>query len=155
MVKRPSSFIVARLLGLIACALALASCANSAGPDRWTLWYIPNEPQIVVPLSRECHTFILASASDPKTYRVVLMKHVAGLNDDHAFFHSGDAFTGPLELGTATLHDVSAGYDVSMESVYRIGSYVAAKARADADCPPPKHAAPASSPKPNPSPSTH
>lgn len=158
MVKRQPLSLVARLLGLAASVLALVNCASNAAPDQWTLWYIPNEPTIVVPLSRECHTFIFASGpADSKTYRVVIMKNVVGkLSNDHAYFHSGDRFTGSLELGPATLHDVSAGYDVNVDSVYRIVSYLAAKARADADCPPPKHqTAPAASPKPQPSSSVH
>lgn len=145
------------------CGLALTSCANNSAPQQWTLWYIPNEPAVVVPLSRECHTFIFASAPDAKTFRVAIVKHVkSGPNDQNAYFHTGDRFTGEIELGPATIHDVSAGYDVNVDSVYRIASYVAAKARADADCPPPpKHVAPRTSPAPksspaaNPAPSVH
>lgn len=154
MVKRPLASLAAGLLGL--CACALASCSSNAPPERWTLWYIPNEPAIVEPLSRECHTFIFASAPDAKTYRVVIVKHVkSGPNDDQAFFHSGDGFTGSIELGPATIHDVSSGYNVNVDSVYRVTSYVAAKARADADCPPPKHVAPNPSPAPRVSPTAH
>ena len=144
----------ALFLGL--CGFALASCANNSAPEQWTLWYIPNEPAIVVPLSRECHTFIFASAPDAKNYRVVIVKHVkSGPNDNNAYFHTGDRFTGAIELGPTTVHDVSSGYDVNVDSVYRIVSYVAAKARADADCPPPKHVAPRSSPAPKSSPATN
>ena len=69
---------------------------------------------------------------------MVIVKHVkSGPNDDQAFFHSGDGFTGQIELGPATIHDVSSGYNVNVDSVLpRYPSYVAAKARADADCPP-------------------
>ncbi len=152
MVKRPLGSLVVRLLGC-ACAIALASCSGNASPDQWTLWYIPNEPAVVVPLSRECHTFIFASAPDAKTYRVVLVKHLkGGPGDENAYFHSGDRFTGPIELGPATIHDVSSDYNVNVDSVYRIASYVAAKARADADCPPPRHTAPKPSPAPRASP---
>ncbi len=144
---------LALLLGL--CALVLPSCAGNSAPEQWTLWYIPNEPAIVVPLARECHTFIFATAPDAKSYRVVIVKHVkSGPNDNNAYFHTGDHFTGSIELGPATIHDASSGYDVNVNSVYRIVSYVAAKARADADCPPPKHVAPNPSPAPRASPTT-
>ena len=152
MLKRWVASFVALPLALCASAFFLASCSNNAAPEQWTLWYIPNEPAIVVPFSRECHTFVFAAAPDAKTYRVAIVKPVAGPNQNNVFFHSGDRFTGGIELGPATLHDVSAGYDINVNSVYRISSYVAAKARADADCPPPKHPVPTAAPQPNPSP---
>ena len=47
MVERPLAALVSGLLGL--CACVLASCSSNAPPERWTLWYIPNEPAIVEP----------------------------------------------------------------------------------------------------------
>ncbi len=52
------------------------------------------------------------------------------------YLNTGDVFNGPLELGPGTIHDDSAGYDLSVDVVYTINSYLMAKSRADADCPP-------------------
>jgi hypothetical protein len=124
---------------LVACALISACSANT--PPKWTLWYIPNEPKTGVTLSKLCHTFIFANAPEAKSFRVVTVRHLAGgkIGEDQAYIQAGDSFTGPLELGPVTIHDDSTGYDLNVEVVYRIDSYIAAKARADADCPPIKH----------------
>jgi hypothetical protein len=128
-----------RLVSLAAGAAAavLAACSNSTAPEKWTLWYIPNEPKVVMPLAQECHTFVFANVPDAKTFRVVVVRRVNGPGESREFFHSGDGFSGPLELGPVTLHDESTGYDITGETVYRVNAYVAAKSRADFDCPPP------------------
>ena len=118
--------------------LAVVACSSNPVPAKWTLWYVPNEPKVAVPLSKECRTFVFASVPDAKTFRVVIVKHVTGAPEDRAFFRSSDDFSGPMELGTFTIHDDSTGYDVNVDSVYRVNAYVAAKARADSDCPPAK-----------------
>jgi len=139
--------------GLAACAIA--ACSTNSAPDKWTLWYIPNEPKVVVPFTKECHTFVFANVPDAKTFRVAVVRRVNGSPEDHAFFHSGDAFSGPMELGAFTVRDDSTGYDIAVDSVYRVDAYVAAKARADADCPQPVKTAPAPRPVPRPSVSPH
>jgi hypothetical protein len=137
----------AALLGWM---LAVSAC--SAGePSKWTLWYVPNEPKTAVTLSRLCHTFIFANAPEANTFRVVVVRHLQGrLTEDEAYFQAGDNFSGPLDLGPASVHDDSTGYDVNVDVVYRVNSYKAAKARADADCPPPppRRAVARPSPKP-------
>ncbi len=124
-----------------AAVVAIAGCSANQ-PPKWTLWYIPNEPKGGVTLARLCHTFVFASASDPKTFRVAVVKQLAGgkLGEEQAYLQAGDAFSGPLELGSAIIHDDSTGYDLNVDVVYKIDAYIAAKARADADCPPVKHA---------------
>ncbi|MEO6836415.1 MAG: hypothetical protein ABI231_10985 [Candidatus Tumulicola sp.] len=68
--------------------------------------------------------------------------------------HSGEDFSGPLELGAATIHDDSNGFNLAINVIYAVGTYAPAKARADADCPPPRqsiapaHARPKQSAKP-------
>lgn len=136
------------LLGVV---LAVVACSSNPAPSKWTLWYLPNEPKVIVPLSKECHTFVFASVPDAKTFRVVQVQRVTTMPEDRAFFHSGDDFSGSMELGSFTIHDDSTGYDVGVNSVYRVNAYVAAKARADADCPPSRLAPPH---RPSPRPST-
>ncbi|MGA8534372.1 MAG: hypothetical protein WB615_09730 [Candidatus Tumulicola sp.] len=130
------------LLGTAVLATAISGC-NAAQQPKWTLWYIPNEPKVGVTLSKLCHTFIFASAPDAKNFRVVTVKHIVGgkVGEAQAYLQAGDSFSGPLELGPATIHDESTGYDLNVDVVYQIEAYTAAKARADADCPPPvRHA---------------
>jgi hypothetical protein len=131
----------------------LAGCASNQTP-KWTLWYIPNGTTAGIKLSKVCHTLIFASAPDAKTFRVVVMKRLAttGIDENQAYLQAGDNFTGLLDLGPATVHNDSSGYDINVDVVYKIDSYVAAKARADADCPPPAKRAPVVRPSPKPSP---
>ena len=136
---------------LFGVVLAVVACSSNPAPSKWTLWYLPNEPKVIVPLSKECHTFVFASVPDAKTFRVVEVQRVTSMPEDRAFFHSGDDFSGPMELGSFTIHDDSTGYDVTVDSVYRVTAYVAAKARADSDCPPVRPAPPR---RPSPRPST-
>lgn len=131
MTKRRS----AAFLALAVLALA-AGCGQKPAPDKWTLWYVPNEPKAATTFSKQCQTIVFADAPDAKTFRVAIVQRITGVPNDRAFLHSGDDFSGPMELGTTTLHDDSSGYNVSVNSVYRVNAYVAAKARADADCPP-------------------
>ncbi len=123
-----------------AAVVAIAGCSANQ-PPKWTLWYIPNEPKGGVTLAKLCHTFIFASAPEPKTFRVAVVKQLSGgrIGEQQAYLQAGDAFSGPLELGPASIHDESTGYDLNVDVVYKIDAYVAAKARADADCPPIKH----------------
>jgi hypothetical protein len=132
--------------------VAIAGCGTNQ-PPKWTLWYIPNEPRTGVTLAKLCHTFIFASAADPKTFRVAVVKQITGgkVGEEQAYVQAGDAFTGPLELGPGTIHDDSTGYDLNVAVVYKIDAYVAAKARADADCPPPVKHVPVVRPSPKPS----
>ncbi|MGA8533394.1 MAG: hypothetical protein WB615_04745 [Candidatus Tumulicola sp.] len=121
-------------------AVACVACSAKQQSDKWTLWYSPNEPKPGVKLALVCHTYVYASAPVPAVYTVA---HVNGWTGSRrpegntATMHSGETFSGPLELGTDTIHDENNGYDLSVDVVYKIGTYIAAKARADADCPPP------------------
>jgi hypothetical protein len=120
-------------------AIAYAGCNGTQEPAKWTLWYIPNEPKPGVRLARPCSTYVFATAPVPATYAVAIVKGWTGARrpqGNSAFMHSGETFSGPLELGAYTIHDENNGYDLSVDVVYKIGTYLAAKARADADCPP-------------------
>jgi len=127
----------AKVLTLGAVAFASA-CAAKAEPEQWTLWYVPNEPKPGVHLSQPCGTYVFATAPIPAEYTVAVVRGWIGPNKPQgntAVMHSGENFLGTLELGLQTIHDDSNGYDLSVNVVYKIGTYLAAKARADADCP--------------------
>jgi hypothetical protein len=118
--------------------VACAACSAKQEPGKWTLWYVPNEPKPGVRLAQPCHTYVFATAPVPVAYDVAVVNGWAGAHKPEgntANMHSGESFTGPLDLGTNTIHDESNGYDVTVTVVYKIGTYLAAKARADADCP--------------------
>ena len=126
-----------RLLLALALSFCFAGCA-SAGPNKWTLWYIPNEPSGFASV-RSCSTYVFASAPNPSQYVVAVFKGWAGTNKPYgtsAQVHTGESFTGKFPLGVVTVHDDSNGYDMVLTSVYVVESYVPAKARADVDCPP-------------------
>lgn len=117
-----------------------AACATGQEPDKWTLWYIPNEPKPGLRLAQTCNTYVFASAPVPVAYDVAVVNGWTGSRKPQgntATMHSGENFSGRLGLGTNTIHDESNGYDLAVTVVYKIGTYLAAKARADADCPPP------------------
>jgi hypothetical protein len=125
-------------------ATALASvfiaCGGKQEPAKWTLWYVPNEPKPGIRLARPCSTYVFASAPVPATYVVAVVKGWTGSRKPEgntAYMHSGETFTGPIALGSDTIHDESNGYDLNVDGVYKVGTYLAAKGRADADCPPP------------------
>ncbi len=116
--------------------------AQASSPTAWTLWYVPNEPRQGVTLAKLCHTFVFSNPPDAKTFRVVTVKGLSGsgkIQESDAYISTGDAFDGPLALGQGTIHDDNAGYDLRVDVVYTIDSYLSAKSRADADCPPPAH----------------
>jgi hypothetical protein len=124
------------VVGALSCAFT--GCAAQASPTNWTLWYIPNEPKAGVTLSKLCHTFVFSNPPDAKTFRVVTVNGLSGngkIPESDAYVSTGDVFNGPLELGPAAIHDSNAGYDLRVDVVYTIDSYLNAKARADADCP--------------------
>jgi len=126
------------VVGAFGCALT--ACSAQAPPTNWTLWYIPNVPKHGDTLARLCHTFVFSNPPEAKTFRVVTVKGLGGggkVGETDAYMGTGDAFSGPLQLGPASIHDDSAGYDLRINVVYTIDSYLMAKARADADCPPP------------------
>ncbi len=129
-----------RLLLALALSFCFAGCA-SAGPNKWTLWYIPNEPSGVVS-AKSCSTYVFASAPTPNKYVAAVFKGWAGTNKPtgtSAQVHTGESFTGNFPLGVVTVHDDSNGYDMVLTSVYVVDTYMPAKARADADCPIERH----------------
>ena len=128
----------ARIVALGALALASASCSGKQDANQWTLWYVPNQPKPGEKIIQTCQTYVFATAPIPVQYTVATVKGWSGdkkPQGNTALMFSGDSFTGSLDLGPQTVHDESNGYDVNVEVVYKIGTYLAAKARADADCP--------------------
>jgi hypothetical protein len=126
-----------RLLLALALSFYFVGCGN-ATQDKWTLWYIPGEPRPGVAANRTCSTFVFASAPNQNKYVVAVFKGWTGNNRPggvSAQVHTGENFTGDLAIGKATAHDDSNGYDIALESVYVVDSYMPAKVRADADCP--------------------
>jgi hypothetical protein len=139
--KGEASMIDFRPAGRLLLALILSNylvgCAN-ASPDKWTLWYIPNEPRPGVVINRPCSTYVFASAPNQTKYVVAVFKGWSGTNRPtgvSAQVHTGENFTGDLPIGNVTVHDDSNGYDMSLDGVYIVDSYMPAKVRADADCP--------------------
>ncbi len=129
--------------GAFVCSVA-GCAAQVSSPTTWTLWYVPNGPRQGVTLAKICHTFVFSNPPEAKTFRVVTVKGLSGsgkIQESNAYINTGDVFDGPLELGQGTIHDDNAGYDLRVDVVYKIDSYVMAKTRADADCPPSAHVA--------------
>ena len=129
--------LVVKLLAIGAVVLS-GACSATQQPAQWTLWYIPNEPKPGDRIAAPCQTYVFATAPSPVEYSVAVIKGWTGTSrptGNTAIMHSGENFSGELDLGQETIHDESNGYDLSVLVVYRIGTYLAAKARADADCP--------------------
>jgi hypothetical protein len=123
--------------GVFVCAVA-GCAAQASSPTNWTLWYIPNEPKPGLTLAKLCHTFVFSNPPEANTFRVVTIKGLGDrgkVTESAAYVNTGDVFKGPLELGPGTIHDDNAGYDMNVDVVYTIDSYLPAKKRADADCP--------------------
>ena len=128
----------ARIFALGACVLAVAGCAAKDVPEHWTLWYVPNEPKPGFRLPQPCRTYVFATSPLPAEYAVAVMRGWTGARlpqGNTAIMHAGEEFTGALETGPATIHDESNGYTLTVNVVYKIGTYLSAKGRADADCP--------------------
>jgi hypothetical protein len=126
-----------RLLLALALSFCFVGCA-SAPQNKWTLWYIPNEPRPGVISARPCSTYVFASAPSSNKYVVAVFKGWSGTNRPtgvSAQVHTGENFTGDFPIGNVTVHDDSSGYDMMLNSVYLVDSYMPAKVRADADCP--------------------
>lgn len=122
----------------LGCVVLATACGSSQPPSAWTLWYIPNEPKPGDRIAAPCHTYVFATAPSPQTYSVAVIKGWTGALRPHgntAIMHSGENFSGDLDVGSRTIHDDSNGYDLDVRVVYTIGTYLPAKARADADCP--------------------
>lgn len=127
---------VGRLCFVVPLAVALASCASR--PTKWTLWYVPNEPKPGVVIPKPCLTYVFASDPHQTDYVVARIKGWTGRDrptGSGARMHSGEDFSGRLDLGPATVHDESTGYDLAVDVIYTVKSYPPAGARADADCP--------------------
>jgi hypothetical protein len=132
---------VARLPAVLALTLTFAGCSSTQAPTQWTLWYVPNQvkPGIVIPHTKACNAYVFASSPDQSTYIVAVIDGWTGARrpqGNSASMHPGESYTGPLEIGTDTLHDENNGYDLKVNVVYDIAAYLPAKARADADCGP-------------------
>ena len=120
-------------------SLLFAGCNSTQAPTKWTLWYTPNEPKpgVFIARTKPCNSYVFASAPDQSTYVVAVSDGWAGPRKpegNDAIMQTGESYTGPLELGTNTVHDENNGYDLKVRVVYDIGAYLPAKARADADC---------------------
>lgn len=129
--------LIRRLCAAAVLSLACSACASQQ-PSRWTVWYSPGEPKPGVKLALHCNTYVFATAPVPVTYDVAVVQGWTGARRPSAkaaAMHSGETFSGPLDLGSHTIHDESNGYDLNVDVVYTIGTYLSAKARADADCP--------------------
>ncbi len=133
------------LLMALGPGIGFAACSSTQAPSKWALWYTPNEPKpgIFVAHSKPCNAYVFASSPDQSTYVVAIVDGWTGAHPpqgNSASVQTGESYTGPLELGTNTVHDDNNGHDLKVEVVYDIGTYLAAKARADADCASPAHA---------------
>lgn len=131
---------VRRLVAVVALSLTFAGCSNQQNPTKWTLWYIPDEPKAGMAIARAkaCNAYVFASSPDQSTYVVAVIDGWTGLRrpeGNSASMHAGESYTGPLALGSDVVHDENNGYDLKVDVVYDIASYLSAKARADADCP--------------------
>lgn len=127
-----------RIVALGVLAIASAACSAKQEPQQWRLWYIPNEPKPSAHAAQTCRTYVFATDPVPAEYAVAVIDGWTGPQrptGNSAIMHTGESFSGPLDLGSQTIHDESNGYDVHLNVVYRIETYLAAKARADADCP--------------------
>ena len=130
--------LVATILVWGAFALGASGCGAKQEPENWVLWYVPNEPTPGMRLPTPCKTFVFATAPLPDEYAVATFKGWTGAHrpsGNSAVMHAGETFTGPLDVGPATIHDESNGYTLTIEVVYKIGTYLPAKGRADAACP--------------------
>ena len=119
-------------------AVAWAACSSKPEPQQWRLWYIPNEPKPGLHLAQTCRTYVFATDPVPVEYAVAVIDGWTGAQrptGNSAVMHTGETFSGSLNLGPEAIHDQSNGYDVHLNVVYRVDTYIAAKARADADCP--------------------
>ncbi|HEY3676877.1 MAG TPA: hypothetical protein VGK84_12900, partial [Candidatus Tumulicola sp.] len=75
---------------------------------------------------------MFASAPTQTKYVVAVFKGWTGTNRPvgvSAQVHTGENFTGDLPIGNVTVHDDSNGYDMSLNSVYIVDSYMPAKVR--------------------------
>lgn len=127
--------VAARRLLASALLFAIAGCVGAA-PNRWTLWYIPNQPRPGVMLNKPCHTYVFATPGQTE-FAVAEVKGWGGQDPPKgadAKMYSGEDFTGKLDLGPQTVHDESNGHDVNVQVVYRIRAYLPAKLRADSNC---------------------
>ncbi len=124
-----------RMLVVGVLLLGAAGCGQRA--PKWTLWYIPNESRANGPQAKPCNTYVFARSPGQSSFAVAVVKGWNGSDKPtgiSATMHTGEDFSGDLALGPTTIHDDSNGYDLSVDVVYVVGPYVAAKARADADC---------------------
>ncbi len=132
-------YLAAAVLALGGVTLAASGCRAKADPERWVLWYVPNEPTPGMRLPQPCRTYVFATSPLPDEYAVATIRGWTGARrptGNTAVIHPGEAFTGPLNVGPATIYDESNGYNLTVAVVYKIGTYLPAKGRADADCPP-------------------
>ena len=130
---------VGRVLAAGALGITFAACSSTQVPAKWTLWYIPNEskPGLFVPHAKPCNSYVFANAPDQSTYVVAVFQGWTGPRlpqGNTASMHTGESYSGLLNLGPHTIHDESNGYDLNVNVVYDIASYLPAKSRADADC---------------------
>ena len=131
--------LAAIVFALAGVTLAASGCAAKADPQSWVLWYVPNEPTPGVRLPQPCRTYVFATSPLPDEYAVATIRGWTGARrpvGNTAVIHAGEVFTGPLNVGPATIYDESNGYNLTVTVVYKIGTYLPAKGRADADCPP-------------------
>lgn len=130
--------LAATFFALSGIALAASGCSAKAEPQTWVLWYVPNEPKPGMRLPQPCKTYVFATSPLPDEYAVATVRGWTGARlptGNTAVTHPGEVFTGPLNVGPATIHDESNGYNLTVNVVYKIGTYLPAKGRADADCP--------------------
>ncbi len=135
---------VGRLLVVVAPSIIFAACSSTQAPNKWTLWYTPNEPKpgTFVAHFKPCNTYVFASSPDQSTYVVGLVdgwtgpRHPRG---NSATIQTGESYARALELGTGTVRDENNGYDLKVDIVYDVAAYLPAKARADTDCSTPAH----------------
>jgi hypothetical protein len=133
---------VGRVLVAGALGITFAGCSSTQVPTKWTLWYIPNEsePGAIVVRTKPCNSYVFANSPDQSTYVVAVVGGWTGPRrpqGNSASMHTGESYSGQLNLGPHTMHDESNGYDLNVDVVYYIASYLPAKSRADADCGPP------------------
>jgi hypothetical protein len=136
-----------RLLTFVAvgCAAVILSHCKAEPPPKWVVEYFPPSGSTQPPtgtstpppgFGEPCHAFVLRPADMEGLERIVaVMKAWNGRQPARNTQVSvGEDFSGPIALGTTTIHDDSTGYDLDIEATYITESDSAAKDRANTNC---------------------
>jgi hypothetical protein len=122
----------------LAAIYVLASCSSSI--PKWSVSYMEPSLPLPSPLPRgltpspPCLTYVFGRAGPDFAVATVKGWAENRVGPSNTTVLLGENFSGPLELGSATIHDDSNGYDLNVEVIYKTDSSTTAKAKADATC---------------------